>query len=105
MKNMVLSLLVPVIVGPLTFAAMQALKVASATVDKLPPIAKRFAVAVIAVVLTVVGRVTGVDVTCDPESAENCLALLERDEVKAIIGASLAFALHWVKKLPKDAGK
>lgn len=105
MKNMVLSLLVPVIVGPLTFAAMQALKVASATVDKLPPIAKRFAVAVIAVVLTVVGRVTGVDVACDAEASENCLALLGRDEVKAIIGASLAFALHWVKNLPKDAVK
>jgi hypothetical protein len=52
-----------------------------------------------------VGRVTGVDVACDAEAAENCLALLGRDEVKAIIGASLAFALHWVKNLPKDASK
>lgn len=102
MRNMLLSLLLPVILGPLTFAAMQALKIASATVDKLPPFAKRLAVAVIAVALTLLSNLTGVQVACDPEAATNCLELLDKDAVRAMLSALIALSLHWVKKLPKQ---
>lgn len=101
MKNMLLTLLLPVIVGPLSFALMQVLKVASATVDRLPAMVKRFVVALIAVGLTLLGNVTGLNLHCDPEAGTTCLEVLDQDAVKAILGAGLAYGLHWLKRLPK----
>lgn len=101
-SNVALSLVMPVIVGPIAFVVMQALKTASVAVDKLPPAIKRFAVALIAVVLTLVGNATGVDLSCNPEAGTTCLEVLDKDAIKAVISTAIAFALHWVKK-QKDA--
>lgn len=101
-SNVALSLVMPVIVGPIAFVAMQALKAASVAVDKLPPAVKRFVVALIAVVLTLVGNATGVDLSCNPEAGTTCLEVLDKDAIKALISTAIAFALHWVKK-QKDA--
>ena len=101
MSGLLLSLLGPVVIGPLTFAAMQAIKGLNATVDALPPLAKRVAVAVIATVLTLIASVTGAPIHCDVNSDVNCLALLDQDAVKAIVAAGVAFALHGLKKIKK----
>lgn len=99
MKSLALSLLVPLLVGPMSFALMQSLKRLSAMVDALPPVAKRFAVATIAVVLTMAGRFAGVEIPCEQDV--NCLPALTQDSLKAIVAAALAFILHWLK--PKAA--
>ena len=101
MRNTLLTLLLPIIVGPLAFAAMQALKIASATIDRLPVFVKRLVVAGIAVALTLVGNATGLNLHCDPNAGTTCLEVLDQDAVKAILGAGLAYALHWLKAASK----
>ena len=101
MTKLLLSATLPLVVGPITFVLMQGLKALSKTVDALPPIAKRFAVAAIAVGLTVVAHLAGVDVACDPNGVENCLSTLDTDAVKGIVAAAIAYALHLAK--PKKA--
>jgi hypothetical protein len=96
MKSLALSLLAPLVVGPLSFALMQSLKRLSAVVDALPPVTKRFAVTAIAIGLTVAGRVAGIEVPCEQDV--NCLPALTQDSLKAILAASLAFILHWLKQ-------
>jgi len=98
MNNLLLSAAIPLIIGPLTFVVMQGIKALSATVDALPLVAKRFAVAGIAIVLTVVANWAGVDVACDPNGVENCLNTLDKDAVKGVLAAGIAFALHLAKK-------
>ena len=97
MQAALLSLAVPLLVGPITFALMQVLKTASDTVDKLSPTTKRFAVAGIAVGLTALGHVTGIAVHCDVAADVNCLPALDNDTVKAIVGAALAYGIHFIK--------
>lgn len=98
LSGIALSLVLPIFVGPLTFVAMQGLKSLSVIVDGLPVTAKRFVVALIAVLLTLAGKATGLDLYCDPEAGTTCLEVLDKDAVKAILSASIAFLLHWAKK-------
>lgn len=99
MKSLALSLLLPLIVGPVTFVVMQTLKRLSAWVDGQSPTVKRFAVALIAFALTLVGKLTGVDIPCDADT--NCLAVLDHDTIKALVAAGLAVSLHHLKKATK----
>ena len=101
MSSLLLSLLGPVVIGPLTFLVMQALKHSTTVVDALPPIAKRMVVAGIAVVITLIASLTGVPIHCDVASDVNCLTLLDHDTVKAVVAAAVAFLLHALK----NAGK
>lgn len=98
MSKFLMPILLPVIVGPLTFLVMQGAKAVSATIDALPTTAKRIAVLVVATLLTMLGSWAGVDFNCDPEAAVNCLATLDKDAVKAAVGAAVAFLLHLAKK-------
>lgn len=102
MSGLLLSVLGPVVIGPLTFLIMQQLKHVSAAVEKLPVTAKRFAVAGIAGVLTLISSVTGVAVPCDVSADVNCLPLLDKDVVKALVSAAVAFGIHALKKSAKD---
>lgn len=102
LSSMALSLMLPVIIGPLTFVAMQFIKTASAAVDKLPALAKRFVVAAIAVVLTIAGNAAGIDLSCNPEGGTTCLEVLDKDAVKALLSTGIAFALHWAKQQAKE---
>lgn len=97
MNAAILSLAMPLLVGPITFAIMQGLKTASATIDALNPWIKRGAVAAIAVGLTLLGKVAGISITCDPNAAVNCLTSLDNDTVKALVSAGLAYGLHLIK--------
>lgn len=99
MKTLALSLLLPVIVGPVTFATMQLLKRVSAWVDQQSPLLKRVAVAVIAFALTLIAKLTGVEIPCEADA--NCLALLDHDTVKAVVASALAFGLHSLKNATK----
>lgn len=101
MSGLLLTLLGPVVIGPLTFLAMQALKSVNVGIDALPPLAKRVTVAAIAVALTLVANVTGAPIHCDANADTNCLALLDQDAVKAIVAALVAFALHALKNVKK----
>lgn len=102
MSGVLLSVLGPVVIGPLTFLAMQALKTTNAAIDALPPMAKRFAVAGIAIVLTLVANATGVQIACDVNAGVNCLELLDKDAVKAFVAALVAFAIHALKNVKKE---
>lgn len=101
MTGLALTLLTPIIVGPLTFLAMQGLKSTNAMIDTLPPVAKRFLVALIAAALTSIGAALGVNIECDPEAATSCLATLDKEAVKAIVGAIVAYAVHFLKNVKK----
>jgi hypothetical protein len=99
MKMFALSLLLPTLVGPVTFLVMQSLKKVSAWVDMQSPLIKRIAVALIAFALTFLAKLTGVTIPCEPEV--NCLAVLDQDAVKAAVGALLAYGLHFLKNAKK----
>lgn len=92
------SLVVPIVVGPLSFVVMQGVKSLSAMVDALPPTTKRFIVAFIAVALTTLGGAAGIDLHCDPDLGTTCLEVLDKDVVKALLSTGIAFALHWAKQ-------
>lgn len=98
MPNFMLAAATPLIIGPLTFVVMQGCKALSATVDALPPIAKRIAVLVIATALTLLGSWAGVDFQCSQDAATNCLATLDKDAVKAVVAAAISFLLHVAKQ-------
>lgn len=97
MRNLILQAAMPLLLGPLTFVVMQQLKMLSRHVDALPATAKRFAVAAIAVVLTVLSTTTGVVVTCDPAAA-SCLSSIPEDAVRAALAAGVAYLLHVGRK-------
>lgn len=98
MNTILLSVAVPMILGPLTFVVMQGIKALSTTVDALPSVAKRFAVAGIAIALTIAANLAGVDVACDPNGVENCLNTLDKEAVKGLLAAGIAYLLHLTKK-------
>ena len=97
MSTLLLSLLGPVVIGPLTFLLMQGLKAGTTLVDGLPPLAKRLVVAGIAMVITLVASLTGVPIHCDVQADVNCLTMLDHDTVKAVVAAGVAFLLHALK--------
>lgn len=101
MTGLVLSLATPFLVGPLTFLAMQGIKTANVFVDLQSPWFKRILVAAIAFAVTMAAKVTGVEVACSADATTSCLELLSRDDVKAMVAALVAYALHFLKTLQK----
>lgn len=101
MSGLLLTLLGPVVIGPLTFALMQGIKTLNVTVDALPPVAKRVAVVAIAVFLTFLAGALKLDIACDVNAGINCLEVLDNDAVKSIVSAAVAFGLHYLKNLKK----
>jgi NAD-dependent oxidoreductase involved in siderophore biosynthesis len=102
MNRLVLTVLTPVVIGPLTFLAMQWLKKLSQKIDSLPSTAKRIAVMVIASTLTLLGSALGIDFNCSTDATVNCLDTLDKDAVKAVVSAAIAYILHVVKKKGDD---
>ena len=98
MPSFVTNALLPLVVGPLAFVVMQGLKSLSATVDTMPPAAKRIAVMGIAISLTALGTISGVDFQCNVDAGVNCLSQVDQDAVKAVVGAALAYAMHYAKR-------
>lgn len=101
MTGLVLSLATPFLVGPLTFLAMQGIKTVNVFVDMQSPWLKRTLVAAIAFAVTMAAKVTGVEVACSADATTNCLELLSRDDVKVMVAALVAYALHFLKTLQK----
>lgn len=100
MRTILLTAAVPLLLGPLTFVIMQQLKLLSKVVDNLPASVKRFAVAGIAILLTVIAKATGVELACDANAVESCLTTLDQDAVRAALAAGVAYVLHLAKKKP-----
>ena len=100
MRNLLLTAAVPLLLGPLTFVVMQQLKLLSKAVDNLPVAVKRFAVAGIAILLTVIAKATGVELACDANAVESCLTTLDQDAVWAALAAGVAYVLHLAKQKP-----
>ena len=100
MRTLMLQAAIPLLLGPLTFVVMQQLKILNGVVDTLPAAAKRFMVAGIAVVLTVASKAAGVELACDANAADTCLAALDQDAVRATLAAGVAYLLHLAKKKP-----
>ena len=103
MSGLILGILGPIVIGPLTFALMQGIKTVNGAVDTMPPMMKRITVAAIALVLTALAKVTGAPITCDLAGDTNCLTLLDNEAVKALVASVVAFALHWLKNMAKQA--
>lgn len=101
MTGLALTLLTPIVVGPLTFLAMQGIKATNALIDAQSPLVKRVLVAVIAVGLTNVAALLGVNVQCDPDTTTSCLAALDKEAVKAMVAAAVAYAVHFLKNVKK----
>jgi hypothetical protein len=101
MPSFLTPVILPLIVGPLTFVVMQLLKQLSAVVDNLPPMVKRFAVAGIATLMTLLGTAVGVDLSCNPELSATCLEVLDKDAVRALLSAGVAYVLHFAKNAAK----
>ena len=101
MRSLLLTAAVPLLLGPLTFVVMQQLKLLSTVVDNLPVSVKRFAVAGIAILLTVIAKATGVELACDANAVESCLTTLDQDAVRAVLAAGVAYVLHLAKQKPR----
>lgn len=97
MPKFLLPVLLPILLGPLTFVVMQGIKALSAAIDALPGTVKRFIVAGIAVALTLAGNAAGIDLSCNPDAGTTCLEVLDKDAVKALLSAAIAFLLHWAR--------
>lgn len=101
MTGLTLTLLTPILVGPLTFLAMQGLKATNALIDAQSPTVKRFLVALIAAALTTIGAALGINIECDAEAATSCLATVDKEAVKALVATILAYVIHAIKNAKK----
>jgi len=91
--------LLPLLVGTLTFFAMQYAKRLSAWVDAQTPTTKRLGIVIVAATLTAIGQAAQVDFQCDLDT--NCLGALDEDAVKTVASALVAYALHGMKSMRK----
>jgi len=96
--DQLLPLALPLIVGTLTFGALQGLKRASQVVDRQPALIKRAVALGIAFVVTIVAERLGVPSPCSLSAAEACLSQLTPSAVQALVGALVAMAMHSVAK-------
>ena len=104
MTRLMLTALTPIVIGPLTFLTMQQIKKLSQVVDSLSPTVKRVVVMLIASTLTLLGSALGIDFGCSVDAGTNCLSTLDKDALKAVVSAALAFGLHYLKATKaKDA--
>lgn len=93
-----LTLSLPLIVGPLTFLAVQGLKKGSAVLDAQGAIVKRTAALVIAFAVTVLAEKLGVASPCSVGAAEACMESLTPAAVSSLISALVAMAAHSLVK-------
>lgn len=91
-------MLVPLVVGTLTFAAVQGLKRVSALVEAQSPAAKRILALVIAFSITWLAERLGTPSPCTVAAAEGCLESLTPTAIQGLVGALVAMAVHSLKK-------
>lgn len=91
---------VPVVIGPLAYLLMGAIKTVAAFVDRQPAFLQRGMVVVIAFVIATVAQLTGTDLACVDTAVGCTLRDLDRPAVEAILGAAVAMAMHALRKAP-----
>lgn len=94
-QNQALNLLLPYILGPLVFLAMQGLKQAQAWIDQLPAWAKQGLVFVIAQALTFAQSWSGQSLAC---GASCGLADIGEPFIKGVLVTGSALLMHFLKQ-------
>jgi hypothetical protein len=87
--------MIPIAAGIIATAAVQALKLSSAALDKTPAWTKQTASALIATVVVVAANALGVEVIGNP--AEWDMAV-PKDQIQALVAALIAHVIHSGKK-------
>lgn len=93
-----LTLALPLIVGSLTFIAVQLVKHASTFVDEQPAAVKRLLALAIAFSVTWLAELAGASSPCTVAAAEGCLQSLTPTAVQGVIAALVAMAVHSLRK-------
>lgn len=102
LQTQAFNLILPIILGPVVFAAVQGLKMASGWIDSRPAWQKKVLVPAIAILVTAGTSALGGGVSCDASSVNitDCLDQFSPDALKALFGSGVAFLLHWLKNRP-----
>lgn len=104
-RQQVASFLVPLILGPATFYAMKYLKIASDFVGKQQPLVQQGIVIAISALLVAAGHlVPGQALACAAQSTCQ-ISDITPDFVKALIGAGVAFLIHFKEQQVPAAAK
>lgn len=90
--------LLPLLVGLITFTAVELVKRASAYVEAQPPLAKRGLAVAIALTVTLVAEWAGAVSPCALGAAEGCLGALTPTAVQGLVAALVAMATHSLTK-------
>ena len=96
--NALLQLTLPLVVGLLTFGAVQALKWASPTVNAMDPLIKRLVVVLLAFGITALATVAGVPSPCSVADADACLGALTPEALQTLMAALVATGMHTLTK-------
>lgn len=105
LSDRILSLLLPIIAGPIVFLVVQGMKRAWGWLDRQPGLVKQGLAIAVAALLTAAYRSLGVVPPdgCGTVAAygvtDACWVALQGDWVKAVVSALLAMALHNSRKL------
>lgn len=92
-----LAVSLPLIVGPLTYLAVQGIKRASGWMDAQPALMKRTLAVVIAFSLTVLAEQLGVPAPCSVADPD-CFGRLTPHVIEGFVAALVAMAVHSVVK-------
>lgn len=92
------TMLLPLVVGTLTFLAVQGVKRLSAVVEAQPPALKRILALGIAFALTWLAERVGAPSPCTVATADGCLQSLTPTAIQGLVGALVAMAVHSLKK-------
>lgn len=90
--------LLPLIVGLITFTAVELAKRASAFVEAQPALVKRGLAVAIALTVTLFAEWAGAVSPCSVAAAEGCLESLTPSAVQGIVAALVAMATHSLTK-------
>lgn len=88
----------PLIVGLITFFAVQLLKQVSAFVEAQPALVKRGLAVAIALAVTLFAEWAGAVSPCSLGAAEGCLEALTPSAVQGLVAALVAMATHSLTK-------
>lgn len=88
----------PLVVGTLTFLAVQLVKRTSTLVDAQGPATKRILALVIAFSVTWLAERLGTSSPCTVAAAEGCLQSLTPTAIQGLVAALVAMAVHSLKQ-------
>lgn len=105
LQSQAMNLILPMVLGPLVYVIVKALKDGSYWIDKQGPATKRTLVVAVALLVTAGMQLAGQPISCDvgAANASDCLGQITPEILKALLGSGVAFAMHYLKKSPPNA--